>query len=269
MKKRRNWYLTLGLILTALMLVFMATGYFYTPYEPTAMSAADKYAAPSLSHPFGCDQMGRDILSRTLEGAGTTLVIALATVAVGFAAGFLIGAFTGYFGGWLDAVIMRLCDVIAAFPSILLALVVIALVGPGKYNIILVLGILFTPSFARLTRGEFLKCRDRDFVRSARLMGANDLRIMFVHILPNVWPVLLSGITIGFNNAVLAEASMSFLGVGVTPNEASLGRMLSESRSYLFKAPWCAVFPALTVVLLILGVGMIGEGIRERIGEGA
>lgn len=268
MKKRRSWYLTLGLVLTAVMLAFMLLGCFYTPYEPTALSTADRYTGPSLRHPFGCDQMGRDVLSRTLEGAGTTLVIAVATVAVGFAAGLLIGAFTGYFGGIADTVIMRLCDVISAFPSILLALLVIAIIGTGKYNIILVLGILFVPSFARLSRGEFLKYRDRDFVRSARLMGASNLRVIFVHILPNTWPVLLSGLTIGFNNAVLAEASMSFLGVGVTPNEPSLGRMLSEARSCLFKAPWCAMFPALTVVLLILGVGMIGEGIRERIGEG-
>ena len=268
MKKRRSWYLTLGLLLTVLTMAFILVGFLYTPYDPAALSAADKYSAPTLSHPFGCDPMGRDILSRTLEGAGSTLIIALATVAVGFAGGFLIGAFTGYYGGIADTALMRLCDVISAFPSILLALVVIAVTGPGKYNVIAILGVLFIPSFARLTRGEFLKYRDREFIRSARLMGVSDLRIMFVHILPNTWPTLLSGITIGFNNAVLAEASMSFLGVGVTPPDASLGRMLSEARSYLFKAPWCAVFPALTVILLILGVGMIGEGLRERISEG-
>lgn len=265
--RKHNWYLLLGLILTVIMLVFITTGYFYTPYEPTAMSAADRYASPSFSHLFGCDQMGRDIFSRTLDGAGTTLVIALATVAIGCVGGFLIGAFTGYFGGVVDTVVMRLCDVISAFPSILLALVVIALVGPGKYNVIAALGLLFVPSFARLTRGEYLKYRDRDFIRSARLMGAGSLRIMFVHILPNTWPVLLSGITIGFNNAVLAEASMSYLGVGVAPGDASLGRMLSEGQSYLFTAPWCEVFPGLVVVLLILGVGMIGEGLRERMGN--
>ena len=123
------------------------------------------------------------------------------------------------------------------------------------------------PSFARLVRGEFLKYRDREFIQAARLMGVSGGRIMFVHILPNTWPVLLSGITIGFNNAVLAEASMSFLGVGVTPPDASLGRMLSEARTYLFSAPWAVGFPALTVVLLILGVGMVGEGLRERTGE--
>jgi peptide/nickel transport system permease protein len=162
---------------------------------------------------------------------------------------------------------MRLCDAIAAFPSVLLGLVVIALIGSGRYNLIAALGILFIPSFARLVRGEFLKYRDRDFVRSARLMGVSDLRIIFVHILPNTWPVLLSGLTIGFNNAVLAEASMSYLGLGVSPQDASLGRMLSEAQSYLFTAPWYTIFPAAVMVLLILGVGMVGEGIRERMGE--
>jgi peptide/nickel transport system permease protein len=265
--KKHNWYLTFGAILTACMVVFIAVGFFWTPYDSSAMSSADKLASPSLAHLFGCDQMGRDIFSRTLEGAGTTLTIALAVLAAGFVFGLVIGALCGYYGGAADALIMRLCDAIAAFPSVLLGLVVIALIGSGRYNLIAALGILFIPSFARLVRGEFLKYRDRDFVRSAKLMGVSDLRIIFVHILPNTWPVLLSGLTIGFNNAVLAEASMSYLGLGVSPQDASLGRMLSEAQSYLFTAPWYTVCPAAVMILLILGVGMVGEGIRERMGE--
>jgi peptide/nickel transport system permease protein len=265
--KKHNWYLTFGTVLTGLMLLFILVGFFWTPYDPSALSSADRSAAPSLAHPFGCDQMGRDILSRTLEGAGTTLTIALAVLAVGFVFGLIIGALCGYYGGAADALVMRLCDAIAAFPSVLLGLVVIAVIGSGKYNLIAALGILFIPSFARLVRGEFLKYRDRDFVRSAKLMGVSDLRIIFVHILPNILPVILSGLTIGFNNAVLAEASMSYLGLGVSPQDASLGRMLSEAQSYLFTAPWYTICPAAVMVLLILGVGMIGEGIRERMGE--
>ncbi len=262
--RKRNWFLTIGLALTAVILIWVMIGFFYTPYDANRISAADKYAPPSLAHPFGCDQMGRDLFSRTLKGAGTTLLIALATVAIGFTAGLVIGALCGYYGGIVDAAAMRICDAIAAFPSFLLTMVVIAIVGPGTYKVTLALGILFIPSFARLVRGEFLKYRDRDFVRVARLMGVKDLRILFVHILPNTWGVLLSGLTIGFNNAVLAEASMSYLGIGVTPPDASLGRMLSESQGYLFATPWYTLFPGLTVVLLILGVGMIGEGLREE-----
>ena len=205
------------------------------------------------------------MLSRALDGAGTTLIIALAVVLMGFVLGILIGSLCGYYGGVVDAVIMRICDAITAFPSILLAMVVVAVIGPGTYNIIAALGLLFVPSFARLVRGEFLKYRDRDFVRAARLAGVPAWRIIFVHILPNIWPVLLSGLTIGFNNAVLSEASMSYLGIGVGPADASLGRMLSEAQGILFSAPWCTVFPALVVILIILGVGMVGEGLRERV----
>lgn len=267
MKKKRNWYLTFGLILTAVMILYIAVGFFWSPYDPGKLSGADRYAEPSFDHLFGCDQLGRDIFSRTLDGAGTTLTIALAVLVIGFLFGLLIGALCGYYGGAVDAVVMRVCDAIASFPSILLAMVIIALIGPGKYKVILALGILFIPSFSRLVRGEFIKYRDRDFVRAAKLAGVSDFRIIFVHILPNTWSVLLSGLTIGFNNAVLSEASMSYLSIGVGPDDASLGRMLSESQGILLTAPWCTVFPAVVVILLILGVGMVGEGIRERVGE--
>lgn len=266
MTKQKNWYLTIGSILTTCMLAFIAAGFFWTPYEPSAMSAADREAGPSLQHLFGCDAFGRDIFSRTLEGAGSTLTIALAVLAVGAVCGLVIGALCGYYGGAADALIMRLCDAVAAFPSVLLAMVVLAVTGPGKYNVIGALGVLFIPSFARLVRGEFLKYRDRDFVRSARLMGVSDLRIIFIHILPNTWPTLLSGLTIGFNNAVLAEASMSYLGIGVSAQEPSLGYMLKDAQGYFFTLPWCTAFPAAVVILLILGVGLLGEGIRERMG---
>lgn len=263
--KKQNWYMTIGLCITAFMLCYIAVGFFWTPYDPGALSAADKLAAPSLMHPFGCDQLGRDVLSRTLEGAGSTLIIALAVLAAGSVCGLLLGALCGYYGGWADAVVMRICDAITAFPSILLAMVVIAFIGRGTFNIVVALGILFIPSFTRLVRGEFLKYRDRDFVQAARLAGVPAWRILFVHILPNIWPVLLSSMAIGFNNAVLSEASMSFLGIGVGPADASLGRMLSEAQGCLFSAPWCTLFPAVVVILLVLGVGLIGEGIRERI----
>ena len=264
--RQKNWYLTIGTILTVCMLAFTVLGLFWTPYAPSAMSAAARSAPPSPAHLFGCDAYGRDIFSRTLEGAGSTLTIALAVLAVGAACGLAVGALCGYYGGPADALIMRLCDAVAAFPSVLLALVVLALTGPGKYNVIGALGVLFIPSFARLVRGEFLKYRERDFVRSARLMGVGSLRIIFIHILPNIWPTLLSGLAIGFNNAVLAEASMSYLGIGVTPTEPSLGYMLKDSQGSLFTLPWCTAFPAAVVILLILGVGLVGEGVRERMG---
>ena len=160
--------------------------------------------------------------------------------------------------------LMRFNDAVAAFPSILLALVCVSIFGAGKYKIILTLGILFIPSFARIVRGEFAKERSKDYVENARIMGASPMRILFAHILPNVRTVLMSSMAIGFNNAVLAEASMSYLSMGVQPPDASLGRMLSESQSMLFTAPWYAIFTGVFIVLLILGFSLLGQGLQEQ-----
>lgn len=256
--------LLLGIIITSIMLILTITGFFYTPYEPTKMDSSSKLAGCSLEHIMGCDNFGRDIFSRVLQGLGNTFLIAIATVTIGVVCGIMIGAFTGYFGGWLDEVIMRIIDVIFAFPSILLALVFISIFGTGKYNVVLALGIAFIPSFARIVRSEFIKYKDMDYVKSAKLAGVSDLRIVFVHILPNTTTVLLSSIMIGFNNAVLAEAGMSYLGIGVQPPDASLGSMLSEAQSYLFSAPNFAIFPGLMIILLVLGFSLIADGLKER-----
>lgn len=266
-KRERNYNLILGGCLAALMMIFMLIGLFYAPYDPDAMSGPSKFAAPSLAHLFGCDHFGRDIFSRVLKGSGTTFLVAVSTVIIGGGIGTLTGALTGYFGGWLDEILMRINDAVASFPSILLALVFISVLGPGKYNVILALGIIFIPSFARIVRSEYITNKEMDYVKSARLMGASHLRIIFVHILPNVIPTMLSAIAIGFNNAVLAEAGMSYLGIGVQPPDASLGRMLAESQTYLSRAPWCAVFPGLTVILLVLGFGLLSDGMQKGRGN--
>lgn len=252
-----------GFVITAFMLVLILTGFVYTPYDIAKMDSTAKLAAPSLKHLMGCDNFGRDIFSRVLKGMGNTFVIASATVAIGTVCGVTVGAFTGYFGGWLDEVLMRVNDVVFAFPGILLALVFISIFGTGRYNVILALGIAFTPSFARIVRGEFIKYREMDYVKSARLAGAGQFRIIFVHILPNTMPVLASSIMIGFNNAVLAEAGMSYLGIGVQPPNASLGSMLSESQTYLFSAPWYALFPGLMIILMVLGLSLFADGIKK------
>lgn len=264
MKKKHSLNFIIGGIITGIMMIMVIMGFFYTPYETTKMDSKNKLAAPSLQHIMGCDNFGRDIFSRVLEGLGNTFLIALATVAIGVTVGIIIGAFTGYFGGWIDEVLMRINDVIFAFPSILLALVFVSLFGTGKYNVVLALGIAFVPSFARIVRGEFIKYKNMDYVKSAKLEGVGDLRIMFVHILPNTRTVLLSSIIIGFNNAVLAEAGMSYLGIGVQPPDASLGCMLSEAQSYLFSAPNYAIFPGLMIILLVLGLSLLADGLDVR-----
>ena len=263
MRKKHHQNFILGCCITGFMLLLILIGAFWTPYDAEAMDTLAKMQGPSWSHLLGTDNFGRDILSRVLEGAGTTLLIAVSAVAAGLFFGILIGAFTGWYGGWIDEILMRIADVITAFPSILLALVLISLLGSGKRNIILALSLLFIPSFARVVRSEYAKQKNLDYVRNAKLMGVGTLRIMFIHILPNVWPVLLSSVTIGFNNAVLAEAAMSYVGIGVLLPDASLGRMLSESQAFFFSAPWYALSAGLTIVLLILGVGLISDGLGE------
>lgn len=249
----------IGIVLVSLAMLLVVIGIFYTPYDPNAMNAAMKNKAPSLSHLFGTDYMGRDILSRVMEGARTTFFVGITTVAIGAVFGSIIGAVTGYFGGIVDEIIMRINDGLASFPSILLALVFVSIIGPGKYNIIIALGILFIPSFARVMRSEFIKQKQMDYVKNAKLMGAGHVRIMFLHILPNTRTILMSTITIGFNNAILAEAGMSYLSLGVQPPDASLGRMLSEAQGYLLNAPWFALFPGIMIVITVLGFGLLNE----------
>lgn len=261
---KRNANFVIGVVLVVLVAVLAFIGGFYTPYDPNAISAELKNTAPSLSHWFGTDNFGRDVLSRVMKGAGTTFLVGFSVVSIGAVGGCLVGAFTGYFGGKVDLVFMRINDVLAAIPSILLALVFVGIFGSGTVQLIAALGILFIPSFARVVRSGFLVQKELDYVKNARLMGAGHLRIMFVHILPNIRSSLFSALAIGFNNAVLSEAAMSYLSLGVQPPDASLGRMLSEAQPYLFRAPWNAVAPGLMILFCVLGVGLLSLEGGER-----
>ncbi|MBQ9766864.1 MAG: ABC transporter permease [Lachnospiraceae bacterium] len=258
-KKDGKWNVNriIGFALVTLAVLFSLVGCFFTPYDPNAMNADLKNAAPSLSHWFGTDNFGRDVLSRVMKGAGTTFLVGLSVVSIGAVGGCLLGAFTGYFGGKADLILMRVNDAVAAIPSILLALVFVGAFGSGTVQLIAALGILFIPSFARVVRSGFIVQKELDYVKNARLMGASHLRIMFVHILPNIKSSLLSALAIGFNNAVLSEAAMSYLSLGVQPPDASLGRMLSEAQPYLLRAPWSALAPGLMILFSVLGVGLL------------
>ncbi len=264
LKKDRDYTFIIGCVITGIILVMTLIGFFYTPYDPEKMDVTNKLAGVSWKHIMGCDNFGRDIFSRVLKGCGTTLIVASGTVLIGTVVGILIGAFTGYFGGLVDEVFMRIMDALFAFPSLLLALVFVSLLGSGKYHVIIALGIAFVPSFSRIVRSEYMRCRELDYVKSARLAGASHLRIMFVHILPNIRTVLLSSIMIGFNNAVLAEAGLTYLGIGVQPPDASLGEMLSTAQTYLFSAPWYAFGAGITIILMILGFSLMAEGLQKR-----
>lgn len=264
LSKRWNKYLIAGLSMTGLAVLLGILGFFWTPYSPTAMSAAERFNAPSLRHLFGTDNFGRDIFSRVMQGMSTTILISTLVVLFSSSLGILLGALTGYFGGIVDEVVMRFTDAVNGFPSILLALVVISILGSGRQNLILSLGIVFVPSYIRIVRSEYLRLRDADYIRRARLMGVRKFRILFVHILPNILPVFWVSVMIGLNNAILAESGMSYLGIGVQPPDASLGNMLSDAQGYLQSAPWYALAPGLSIVWLVLGFSLFSEGIRRR-----
>lgn len=264
---KRNPYLWVGLFMTAAALLLAILGTLWTPYSTTAMSAAERFDAPSLRHLFGTDNFGRDIFSRVMKGAGTTILISSLVVLFSASLGIVIGALTGYFGGILDEVVMRFTDAVNGFPSILLALVMISVLGSGRRNLILSLGIVFTPSFVRIVRSEFIRLRDADYICRARLMGVGKFRILFVHILPNIFSTFWVSVMIGFNNGILAESGMSYLGIGVLPPDASLGNMLSDAQGYLMKAPWYALAPGLAIVWIVLGFSLLSEGIRRNAGE--
>ncbi len=260
---RDNPYLLAGIIITGIILFMIILGIFWTPYETTQMNSQEKLQGISLRHIMGTDNMGRDVFSRVMYGSRITLLIAIGTVFIGAVSGTVIGALTGYFGGMLDEVTMRIIDALFAFPSILMALVIVSVFGTGWIQLLISLGIAFMPSFARIVRGEVLRCKNMDYVENARLQGVSDFRMIFVHILPNIKSVLASSILIGFNNAVLAEAGLSYLGVGSQPPYASLGKMLSDAQQYMFTTPSYVLCPGLVIVLMVLGFAFLGEGISR------
>ena len=263
MEKSKKIKFITGLVITGIVLLMTLWGMIKTPYDPCGMDASAKLAGVSFKHIFGCDQFGRDIFSRVLVGVRETMFISACVVLIGAFFGTIIGTVTGYYGGWLDEILMRINDAMLAFPSVLLALVVIGLFGGGKYQLIVALGIAFIPSFARIVRGEVLKIRNLDYINAVKLYGATNFRIIVVHILPNLKTVLLSSIIIGFNNAVLAEAGMSYLGMGVAPPNPSLGRMLSEAQAYIFSNPLTAVFPGIIIAFMILGFSLLGDTVGK------
>ncbi|MCR5206304.1 MAG: ATP-binding cassette domain-containing protein [Lachnospiraceae bacterium] len=256
---KTNIRLIIGISLLTFIVLQVVFSLIVEIYDPNEVNYSEMLYKPSFKHFFGTDDYGRDIYTRVMRGAATTFGISLFTVAMGAVVGTVVGALTGYFGGIIDEILMRVNDCLASFPSILLALVVVSILDKGTWNICIALGIVFIPSFARIMRAEFLKEKNKDYVLNARLMGASHIRIIFKHIFPNTLPILFSGILVGINNAVLAEAGLSYLGLGVQPPDPSLGRMLSEAKTFLLNAPWYELYPCLVMVLFILGLTLISD----------
>ncbi|MEM7023043.1 MAG: ABC transporter permease [Pseudomonadota bacterium] len=254
----------IGLTLVTLFAVIAIGAPLVLPEElSTQINVLARLAPPSLEHPFGTDQLGRELLYRVLLGAHTSLLIAVSAVALSILIGLPIGVLSGYFGGWTDHGLMRLVDTLLSFPVLLLALTISAVLGPSLPNTILAIGVAFSPYLARIVRGETLKVAALPYIEAARSQGASHWRIMRLHILPNIMPPVIVQATISVAFAILAEAGLSFLGLGTQPPTPSWGLMIQASRDYLDVAAWTAIVPGVAVALTVLGLNMLGDVLRD------
>lgn len=252
----------------ALLVAFVAVaalGERLAPYGRNEVSSADKLQGPGLDHPFGTDQLGRDVLSRVLIGAEPSLRVGLVAVGIALAGGVVCGLVAGYYRGWVDDLVMRAMDVLFAFPAILLAIAILAIRGRGATNAMIAIGIVYTPIFARVTRASALSVREEVYVRAARAIGAGDLRIMGRHVLPNVAAPVIVQTSVSLAFAILAEAALSFIGLGTQPPEPSWGRMLADGRGFIQDAWWIAVFPGLAIIAVVLSLNVLGDALRDAL----
>ncbi|THF87011.1 ABC transporter permease [Deinococcus sp. KSM4-11] len=235
------------------------------PDDPSRIFFTEMRAAPGGPHAFGTDELGRDILTRVIYGARVSLSAGLGSVVAAMLAGTGLGLIAGYAGGWLDNVIMRLVDALLALPFLVLAIALAAILGPSLQNTMIAIAIVSAPAFARVTRGEVLAQREREYVQAAQALGARDGRLILRHLLPNISGALTVQTSLAVATAILAESSLSFLGLGVQPPQPSWGSMLNAARGYLAEAPWMAVFPGAAIFLAVLAFNLVGDGLREAL----
>jgi peptide/nickel transport system permease protein len=261
----KNPIIPLGTIIILIMILVGIFAPYLSPYKPAKMFPRNRREAPSKAHWLGTDRLGRDMLSRLFWGARVSLVIGVLAVAVSLVIGLTIGMLSGYYGGLLDEVLMRLMDIIFAFPSLLLAISLITVTGPSIRNIIFVVAIIRIPRFARILRASVLSLKEKEFVEAARALSKSDLGIMVQHILPNCIAPLTVQTSLSIATAIITESALSYLGLGVRPPTPSWGQMIADGRSELFTAPWIVIFPGLAIMLTVLGYNLLGDGLRDAL----
>jgi peptide/nickel transport system permease protein len=259
----RSPNLIIGLVIVAVVVGASLFARFIAPYNPIDQSFADQLRPPSWVHPFGTDEFGRDIFSRVIYGSRIALAVGLISDGISLAAGVALGIIAGYFSGWPDTAVMRTMDVLLAFPYLLLAMIVVAILGPSLTNAMIAIGVVYMPRFARLVRGTVLSIREQEFIEGARAIGGGPLRVLSRHVLPNVLSpiIVLATLTIGF--AIVETAGLSFLGLGASPPTPEWGSMLATGRSYMLTAPWITTFPGVAILITVIGFNLVGDGLRD------
>ena len=261
--RRKGAMLGLAVIVLFVLLAMLAP--LIAPYDPTAQSWTAVRKPPTLAHPFGTDDVGRDILARIIFGARASLLAGVISVAIALSIGVPLGLAAGYVGGFLDAVISRLTDAMLAIPFLILAIALAAFLGPSLRNAMIAIGVSTTPIFIRLTRGQVMVVKVDDYVEAARAVGNPPWRVVLVHILPNILPALLVQASLSIAAAIIAEAALSFLGLGQQPPSPSWGSMLNTAKNYIDNAPWMAIWPGVCIFLLVLSFNLLGDGLRDAL----
>jgi peptide/nickel transport system permease protein len=260
-----NFAFAFGLILTVLLVLVALAAPLLSPFDPNVQDTSRRLEAPSHQHLLGLDDLGRDVLSRIIWGARVSLRVGFSVVILASLVGIALGAISGYFGGWMDTIIMRVTDILLAFPGILLAIALVAVLGPSINNVILALAIIGWVGYARLVRGQVLKVREMEYVTAARALGAKSPRVIVLHVLPNVINPVIVMATLGLAGAILSEAALSFLGLGVQPPTPSWGAMLTAGRRYLGEANHLAIFPGAAIMLAVMGLNFLGDGMIDAL----
>ena len=260
---KRNKLAMLGLGIVLLLIIIALFAPFIAPYDPIARVKEDSLLGPSRTYWFGTDVLGRDILSRVIYGSRISLEVGIIAVGISVIIGLLLGALSGYFGGASDAVIMRVADIFFAFPYILGAIAIMTVLGPGIINIFIAIGLLGWASFARIFRGSILSIKNKEYIEAARALGASNYRIITKHIFPNSFAPIIVYATMNVGTAIIVEAALSFLGIGVQPPTPAWGKMLAESLDYIDIAPWMMVFPGFAILITVLGFVLLGDGLRD------
>lgn len=261
----KNFAFTAGLVLTVALVLIALAAPLLAPHDPNAQDTGRRLEAPSKEHPLGLDDLGRDVLSRIIWGARVSLRVGFSVVLIASLVGVTLGAIGGYFGGWADVVVMRLCDILLAFPGILLAIALVAVLGPSLNNVILALATTAWVGYARLVRGQVLKVREMEYVTAAKALGAKSPRVILLHVLPNVINPVIVLATLGLAGTILSEAALSFLGLGVQPPTPSWGAMLTSGRRYLELANHLAIYPGVAIMLAVMGLNFLGDGLIDAL----